>query len=157
VTPYRRTIVQLRVSKSGLADLPLVIDGYGRFYFKGESDNRVWVSPHDETASDPCDAAPEEIDVARAIDHFESVVDWRIEAVERKWAGLRTFTPDRIPRYGYEPDVPGYFWCIGQGGFGIQTAPAASAVAAALLLREGPEEFVAHIDGSLFSPHRFSG
>jgi D-arginine dehydrogenase len=157
VTPYRRTIVQLRVSKSGLADLPLVIDGYGRFYFKGESDNRVWVSPHDETASDPCDAAPEEIDVARAIDHFESVVDWRIEAVERKWAGLRTFTPDRIPTYGYEPDVPGYFWCIGQGGFGIQTAPAASAVAAALLLREEPEPFVAHIDASLFSPHRFSG
>jgi D-arginine dehydrogenase len=85
------------------------------------------------------------------------VVDWRIEAVERKWAGLRTFTPDRIPRYGYEQDVPGYFWCIGQGGFGIQTAPAASAVAAALLLREEPEPFVAHIDASLFSPHRFSG
>lgn len=153
--PYRRTIAQLRVGRSGLSDLPLVIDGGGRFYFKGESDNRVWVSPHDETATEPCDAAPEEIDVARAIDHFESVVDWPIEAVERKWAGLRSFTPARVPAYGYEPSVPGFFWCAGQGGFGIQTAPAASAVAAALLLDEEPAKFVAHIDSSIYTPRRY--
>jgi D-arginine dehydrogenase len=153
--PYRRTIVQLRVSRTGLADLPLVIDGHGRFYFKGESDNRVWASPHDETASDPCDAAPEEIDVARAIDFFESVVDWPIEAVERKWAGLRSFTPARVPAYGFEPDAPGFFWCVGQGGFGIQTAPAASAIAASLLLDEEPPEFVAHIDSSVYAPRRY--
>jgi D-arginine dehydrogenase len=152
VQPYRRTIVQLRVGRSGLKDLPLVIDGHGRFYFKGESDNRVWVSPHDETASEPCDAAPEEIDVARAIDFFESVVDWPVEAVERKWAGLRSFTPARVPAYGFEADEPGFFWCVGQGGFGIQTAPAASAIAAALLLGEEPEEFVRHIDSSVYQP-----
>jgi D-arginine dehydrogenase len=155
VTPHRRTIVQLRIGRGGLRDMPLVIDGLGRFYFKGESDDRVWVSPHDETATDPGDAAPEEIDVAKAIDHFQSVVDWPIEAVERKWAGLRTFTPARIPAYGFEPAVEGFFWCAGQGGFGIQTAPAASAFAAALLLGETPDRSVAHIDSDAYSPRRF--
>jgi D-arginine dehydrogenase len=153
--PYRRTVVQLRIGRTGLKDLPLVIDGRGRFYFKGESDNRVWVSPHDETASDACDAAPEEIDVARAIEHFQSVVDWPIEAVERKWAGLRSFTPARIPAYGFDPEAPGFFWCAGQGGFGIQTAPAAAKMAAALLLGEAPDPIVAGIDSSRFAPRRF--
>jgi D-arginine dehydrogenase len=155
VTPYRRTVVQLRIGRAGLKDLPLVIDGLGRFYFKGESDNRVWVSPHDETASEPCDTAPEEIDVARAIDHFQSVVDWPIEAVERKWAGLRTFTPARIPAYGFDPDAPGFFWCAGQGGFGIQTSPAAAKLSASLLLDEAPHESVAAIDPMIFAPRRF--
>jgi D-arginine dehydrogenase len=154
VQPYRRTVVQLRIGRSGLKDLPLVNDSLERFYFKGESDNRVWVSPHDETPSDPCDAAPEEIDVARAIDHFASVVDWPIEAVERKWAGLRSFTRARVPVYGFDGDAPGFFWCVGQGGFGIQTAPAASALAASLLLSVEPEPFVALIDAAAYSPGR---
>jgi D-arginine dehydrogenase len=154
-TPYRRTIVQLRIGRGGLKDLPLVIDGGGRFYFKGESDNRVWVSPHDETESEPGDVAPEEIDVARAIDHFQSVVDWPVEAVERKWAGLRTFTPARIPAYGFDPAAEGFFWCVGQGGFGIQTAPAGSALAVSLLLGTEPDASVAHIDPAAFSPRQF--
>ena len=155
VQPYRRTVVQLRIGRTGLRDLPLVIDAFGRFYFKGESDNRVWVSPHDETASDPCDAAPEEIDVATAIDHFRSVVDWPIEAVERKWAGLRSFGPGRVPALGFDGDVPGFFWCVGQGGFGIQTAPAVSALAAALLLGEDPLDFLAGVDASVYAPRRW--
>ncbi len=154
IRPYRRTIVQLRMGRSGLRDLPLVIDALGRFYFKGEGDNRLWVSPHDETATEPCDAAPDEIDVATAIDHLQSIVDWPIEAVERKWAGLRSFTPSRVPAYGFDPDAPGFFWCAGQGGFGIQTAPAASAVAAALLLDAEPEAFVSDIDPATFAPRR---
>ena len=153
--PYRRTVVQLRIGRTGLKDLPLINDGHERFYFKGESDNRVWVSPHDETPSDPCDAAPEEIDIATAIDHFQSVVDWPVEAVERRWAGLRTFTPARIPAYGFEPGAEGFFWCAGQGGFGIQTAPAASALAASLLLGEAPDASVAHIDPATYAPRRF--
>src|SRR5947209_12671835 len=76
IRPYRRTITQLQVGRSGVRELPLINDSRERFYFKGESDNRVWVSPHDETPNDPCDAAPEELDVATAIDRFESVVDW---------------------------------------------------------------------------------
>jgi D-arginine dehydrogenase len=152
--PYRRTIVQLRMSRSGLRDVPLVIDALGRFYFKGESDNRVWASPHDETPMDPCDPGPEEIDVARAIDYLQSVVDWPIEAAERKWAGLRSFTPRRIPAYGFDSDATGFFWCVGQGGFGIQTAPAAAQMGAALLLGEG--EMPVGVDPAVYDPARFA-
>jgi D-arginine dehydrogenase len=155
ITPYRRTVVQLRIGRGGLKDLPLVIDGLGRFYFKGESDNRVWISPHDETAIEPSDAAPEELDVARAIDSFQSVVDWPVEAVERKWAGLRSFTPARVPAYGFDPDVPGFFWCAGQGGFGIQTSPAAAKVAAALLLQRKADSTIQGVDPTIYAPRRF--
>jgi D-arginine dehydrogenase len=157
IAPKRRTMVQLRVGRSGLKDLPLVDAADGSFYFKGESENSVWLSPHDEIASDPCDCAPEEIDVAVAIDRFEQVVDWPIERVERSWAGLRSFAQDRLPVYGFDADVPAFFWCAGQGGFGIQTSPAAAKMAAALLLGEAPDEAVAHIDPAVFSPVRFGG
>jgi D-arginine dehydrogenase len=155
IEPKRRTMVQLRVGQSGLRDLPLVDDSEGTFYFKGEGERTIWLSPHDEIESGPCDAAPEEIDIAIAIDRFEKVVDWRIEAVERKWAGLRSFAPDRVPVYGFDPEAPGFFWCAGQGGFGIQTAPAAARMAAALLLGAEPDATVAHIDPAPFSPSRF--
>lgn len=156
IAPKRRTMVQLRVGRSGLKALPLVDGADGSFYFKGETDNSVWLSPHDEIETDPCDAAPEEIDIAIAIDRFEQVVDWPIERVERSWAGLRSFAPDRLPVYGFDSSAPGFFWCAGQGGFGIQTSPAAAKMAAALLLGEHLPEIVAHIDPAVFSPARFS-
>lgn len=153
--PKRRTMVQLAVGRSNLKDLPLVDDWRGTFYFKGEGDRSVWLSPHDEIDCEPCDAAPEEIDIAVAIDRFERTVDWPVERVERSWAGLRTFAPDRIPIYGFDPRDPAFFWCAGQGGFGIQTAPAATRLAAAVLLRETPHQSVRHINPAAFSPARF--
>ena len=155
IEPKRRTMVQLRVGRSGLRDLPLVDDANGTFYFKGEGDRTVWLSPHDEIETDPCDAAPEEIDIAIAIERFQSVVNWPIARVERSWAGLRSFAPDRLPVSGFDADVLGFFWCAGQGGFGIQTAPAAAKMAAAQLLGEAPDPMVAHIDPAVFSPRRF--
>ena len=155
IAPKRRTMVQLRVGRSGLRDLPLVDDSAGTFYFKGEGDRSLWLSPHDEIATEPCDAAPEEIDIATAIDRFEQVVDWPIERVERSWAGLRSFAPDRLPVYGFDVGEPGFFWCVGQGGFGIQTSPAAARLAAAQLLGEQPDPMVAAIEPGLFSPRRF--
>ena len=134
--PMRRTVVQLRIGRPGLRDLPFVTDSHESFYFKGEGDNSVWVCPLDETPVDPCDVAPEELDVAIAIDRFERAVDWPVEAVERKWAGLRTFAPDRGMKFGFDPEVDGFFWCVGQGGMGIQTAPAASLLCAFLIRRE---------------------
>ena len=129
IAPLRRTMVQLHVDPPPPAALPLVLDLSGEFYFKPEG-ARLWLSPHDETPSEPVDAAPEELDVALAIDRFEQVVDWRIESVERRWAGLRSFAPDRRPVYGFDPVCEGLFWFAGQGGFGIQTAPAAARLAA---------------------------
>jgi D-arginine dehydrogenase len=133
ITPYRRTMVQARVSPAPTDALPLVLDLDESFYFKPES-GRLWLTPHDETPTPPCDAAAEEIDVAVAVDRLEQVVDWQIERIEHRWAGLRSFAPDRLPVYGFDPVVPGFFWCAGQGGFGIQTAPAGADLAARLLL-----------------------
>lgn len=155
IAPKRRTMVQLRVGRSGLRALPLVSDCGGTFYFKGEGDRSVWLSPHDEIDSDPCDCAPEELDVALAIDRFQAVVDWPVEAVERRWAGLRSFSPDRVPVYGFDPDADNFFWFAGQGGFGIQTAPAAARLAAALISGKEPQEMVAHIAVDRYSPRRF--
>ncbi len=156
IAPKRRTMVQLRVRRTGLRQTPLVGDSAGTFYFKGEGESSLWLSPHDEIATAPCDAAPEEIDIATAIHRFEQVVDWPVERVERSWAGLRSFAPDRLPVYGFDRDVPGFFWCAGQGGFGIQTAPAAAKLASALLLGDTPDPIVEGIDPLPFSPARFA-
>ncbi len=153
IRPYRRTVVQLRIDPPAPADLPLVIDAAGGFYFKPEPGGRLWLSPHDETPDTAHDVAAEEIDVALAIDRFEAAVDWRVEAVERRWAGLRSFAPDRLPIYGFDRHVPGLFWCAGQGGFGIQTAPAAARLCAALL---GDGNVPEGVDPAAYSPHRLS-
>lgn len=155
ITPYQRTVVQLRTRSGPPDDMPVIMDLAGQFYFKPEGPGRLWLSPHDETLSDPCDAAPDELAVAEAIDRFEQVVDWKVEAVERKWAGLRSFSPDRLPVYGWDAGCDRFFWCAGQGGFGIQTAPAAAKMAAALLTGQPPEESVANVDPSPFAPSRF--
>lgn len=154
IRAYRRTVAQLRLSPPAPPSLPLVIDARERFYFKPEAGGRLWLSPHDETPSSPCDAAAEEIDVARALHRMEQAVDWRVERVEHRWAGLRSFAADRLPVYGFDPEAPGFFWCAGQGGFGIQTAPAAAALAAALILGEAPDGLAAGIDPAPYAPGR---
>ena len=154
IQPLRRTVAQLRTVPPAPAELPLVLDIAGRFYFKPES-GRLWLSPHDEEPSPPCDAAPEELAVAEAIDRFEGVVDWRVLAVERKWAGLHSFAPDRLPVYGYDPKIECLFWFAGQGGFGIQTAPAAARLAAQLLLGKPRDAMTEALDAKLYDPGRF--
>lgn len=137
VVPYRRTIVVADVDPTPPVDLPLVIDAAGRLYFKPEA-GLLLISPHDETRDTPRDVAAEEIDIATAIDRFEHTVDWPVRRVVRAWAGLRTFAPDRLPLLGPDAHVPGLFWCAGQGGFGIQTAPAAGRLLADLILGRTP-------------------
>ncbi len=154
ITPLRRTVAQLRVSPEAPDDLPLVLDINGGFYFKSDN-GRLWLSPHDEIPTVPCDAAPEEIDVALAIDRFQNVTDWKIEAVERRWAGLRSFSPDRLPVYGADPKVEGFLWFAGQGGFGIQTAPAAARLGAQIMLGLEADAMTASIDRQAYSPARY--
>ena len=153
IQPLRRTVAQLRTDPSPPADLPLVLDIAGRFYFKPEA-GRLWLSPHDETPSEPCDAAAEELAVAEAIDRFEQVTDWQVLAVERKWAGLRSFAPDRRPVYGRDPRQDGFAWFAGQGGYGIQTAPAAARLAAQLLLGLPGDAMTEALDPALYAPDR---
>lgn len=150
IQPYRRTVAQLRMDVPVPSDLPLVLGIDETFYFKPEA-GRLWLSPHDETPSPACDAAPEELDVALALDRFAAVVGWPVERIEHKWAGLRSFAPDRLPVYGFDPAAEGFFWFAGQGGFGIQTAPAAADVALRQLLGEAPGA----VDPAPYLPTRF--
>lgn len=154
IRPLLRTVVQLRVDRPLPPDMPLVLDLSERFYFKPVGARQIWLTPHDEQPSPPVDAAPAELDVAIAIDRLQQAVDWRVEAVERKWAGLRSFAPDRRPVYGADPDRPAFFWFAGQGGFGLQTAPAAACLGAALLLGEAADPMVAGIDPQRYRPDR---
>jgi D-arginine dehydrogenase len=152
IKPFRRTIAQVRVDQPLSNATPLVIDINGGFYFKPEAGGRLWLSPHDENLSPACDAAPDEMDIAIAISRFEDALNCRVEAVEHSWAGLRSFAPDRLPVYGFAPDHPRFFWCAGQGGFGIQTAPAAAQLCAAMICGESTPEY---LDASLYDPRRF--
>ena len=153
ITPLLRTVAQLRVDPPAPDAMPLVLDLAERFYFKPVGGGRIWLTPHDEQPVQPADVAPDELDVAVAIDRFQSVVDWRVEAVERKWAGLRSFAPDRLPVYGHDPDVADFFWFAGQGGFGIQTAPAAARLARSLILGTD-DPVIAGLDAALYAPGR---
>lgn len=148
--PFRRTMTVLEIDPPPPADLPVVMDAAGRFYFKPDG-GRLWLSPHDEIPDVPHDVRPDELDIARVIDLFQQVSPVRVVRLVSSWAGLRTFAPDRLPVFGWDGAVPGLFWCAGQGGFGIQTAPAASAMCAALLLGRVPD-----IDPAAFLATRFS-
>ena len=135
--PLRRTMAVLAIDPPPPADLPITLDAAGRFYFKPDS-GRLWLSPHDETPDVAHDVRPDELDIATVIDRFEQATTVTVKRLENSWAGLRTFAPDRVPVFGWDGAVPGFFWCAGQGGFGIQTAPAAADLCAALLLGERP-------------------
>jgi D-arginine dehydrogenase len=76
---------------------------------------------------------PEELDIAIAIDRMQLAFDISVRRVERAWAGLRTFTPDHNLAIGWAPGADGFFWCVGQGGYGIQTSPAAGRLVADLI------------------------
>ncbi len=155
IRPYRRTMIQLRTDPPAAPDLPLIIDAAQSFYFKPEAGGRLWLSPHDEAPCPAGDCAPDTEDVAIALDRLGQAVDWRVERVEKSWAGLRSFAPDRRPVYGFADGQDGFFWCAGQGGFGIQTAPAASRMAASLLLG-GDGNIVPGVDPSLYLASRFA-
>src|SRR3546814_3289475 len=127
------------------------------FVFKQKTAYDVRISDwsSDVCSSDLGDASPEGGAVAEGIARFQQVVDWNGEAVERKWAGLRSFAPDRLPVYGFDPLARGFFWFAGQGGFGIQTALAAAKLGASLLTGEPRHASVRHIDAEPYAPDRF--
>jgi len=136
IQPCRRTaaLIELPQLPDGLVSdtWPLTLDIEETYYFKPDA-GLLLVSPADETPVEPGDAQPEDLDVATAVDRLERATRVVVNHVRRKWAGLRSFAPDRSPVIGFDRDVPGFFWLAGQGGYGIQTAPAAAGLAAALI------------------------
>jgi D-arginine dehydrogenase len=152
LTPLRRTAMLL-AGPPGCQDWPVIMDAEENFYLKPDS-GRLLLSGANEDPDVPRDAAPDELDIAIAIDRFETAADFPVRRIEHKWAGLRTFAPDRTPVVGYDGEVEGFFWLTGQGGYGIQTAPGLSALAAALVLREAPPPELEGFDPALLSPSR---
>lgn len=132
--PCRRTAAIIDPNPYDVADWPMIIDVDEQWYARPEARTRLMVSPADETLTHPHDVQPEEIDVATGIDRMQRALDIPVRRVEHSWAGLRTFTPDGSLAFGWDTSVAGFFWCVGQGGYGIQTAPAAGQLVADLVL-----------------------
>ncbi|MGI9433981.1 MAG: NAD(P)/FAD-dependent oxidoreductase [Geminicoccaceae bacterium] len=143
LVPKRRTAFIFDPAAPVDRDWPVVCDVDERFYFRPES-GLLFGSPADETPMPPSDIQPDDLDVAIAIDRIEQATIWQVKRVTRKWAGLRSFVADRTPVVGMDPEKQGFFWLAGQGGYGIQTAPALARVAAALVTgRALPDDVLA--------------
>ncbi len=112
-------------------DWPLMADIDEGFYIKPDS-GRLLGSPADETPMPPQDIQPDELDIAIALDRIEKATTVKVTRILNKWAGLRSFVADKTLVAGFDSELDGFFWLAGQGGYGIQTAPAMSAITAAL-------------------------
>ncbi len=133
LVPRRRTAILVEPPPGmTIAAWPFVNDIDELFYFKPEA-GQLFLSPADETPAPPGDAQPEEWDIAAAVDRVEAATTLQIHRLKARWAGLRTFAPDRSPVVGFSSEAQGFFWLAGQGGYGIQTAPALSRAAAAMV------------------------
>ncbi len=116
---------------------PLVGDVGETWYCKPQS-GKLLVSPADTTPVDPHDAYADDMTLAEGIERFQQAVDYEVTRVERTWGGLRSFAPDGNPVVGYDKQQDGFFWLVGQGGYGIQSSPALSRLAAALVMGDAP-------------------
>ena len=128
--PMRRSVALLPApAEHDIHGWPLVVDVGEEFYFKPDA-GQLLLSPANEDPMDPCDAAPDELDIAIAVDRFERATTMQVRRLGHRWAGLRSFVADRTPVVGFDPQAEGFFWLAGQGGYGIQMAPALARTAA---------------------------
>lgn len=149
LAPKRRTAFMV-TAPEGSSRWPLTVDAAHTFYFKPDGP-QLLCSPADETPSEPCDARPEEVDIALAIERINEMTTLGIRSIRSSWAGLRSFVPDGGMVIGFDDEVESFFWLAGQGGTGIQTSPAAGALAADLITSATPR---IGIDPSPFAPTR---
>jgi D-arginine dehydrogenase len=140
LVPCRRTAAIIDPAPFAVEHWPLVQSAGHDWYVRTEARTKLMVTPCDETPMHAHDVHPDDFDVAIGIDRMQQALDIEVRRVEHSWAGLRTFTQDRSLAFGFDRDAPGFFWCVGQGGYGIQTAPAASALVAAMIKGEDPGE-----------------
>jgi D-arginine dehydrogenase len=158
LVPKRRTAFTFDAPAGlDLVHLPMVIDFDESWYFKPEV-GQFLASPADETPSPPCDAQPEEIDIAIAVERIETATTLQIRRIKNKWAGLRSFVADKNLVVGYDQAVEGLFWLAGQGGYGIQTGESAGRLAASLALGRGMPDDIAGLGvrEAALSPARFT-
>ena len=141
----RRTIIVLDPpAGADVREWPFVKTALDDFYILPDS-GRLIASPVDEVECAACDAQPEDYDIALAAWKVEQYTNLPVERIAHRWAGLRTFAADRVPAAGFDHDAPGFFWLVGQGGYGLQTAPSMAAVAEALVTRGAWPEGLAEL------------
>ncbi len=154
LVPYRRSIAVIPAPQGESCDRwPLVADVAEGWYLKADA-GRLFVSPAEQDPVEPHDAFPHDMVLAEGLDRFERAMAIPVKRVERSWAGLRSFVADRTPVVGYDPSAEGFFWLAGHGGYGIQTSPGLSALAATLIRREPPPAALEPVVEAL-SPARF--
>jgi D-arginine dehydrogenase len=156
LTPKRRSAA-LFPAPADVSRWPLTFGAGETFYFKPSS-GKLMISPADATPVEPHDVWADDMKLAEAIERYQAVIDHEVTRLDHTWAGLRTFAPDGDPVVGYDPEVEGFFWLAGQGGYGIQTSPALSRTAAALVRGERvPADIAAHgVKAEALSPRRFA-
>ncbi|MGQ0663633.1 MAG: NAD(P)/FAD-dependent oxidoreductase [Pseudomonadota bacterium] len=157
LVPQRRTAFNIDPPEGlEVGSWPLVTDIDEEFYFKPDA-GRLLVSPADATPSEPTDAQPEDIDVAIGVERLERATTLSVQRVTHKWAGLRTFAADGSPVVGRDPELEGFYWLAGQGGYGIKTSPALARALAGLIERDAlPEDLTqAGVRAAELSPRRF--
>ncbi len=157
IVPHRRTAITVDLPEGiDISDMPEINEVDEDFYMKPDA-GRLFASPADATPCEPGDVQPEELDVAWAAHYVEEATTIPVRRVAKSWAGMRSFSPDKLPVIGFAPDRPDFFWLAGQGGYGILTSPALGALAASLLTGQSqPEGFAAQaLDPQQVSPLRF--
>ncbi|QRM55001.1 FAD-dependent oxidoreductase [Sinorhizobium sp. BG8] len=157
IVPHRRTAITVDLPEGiDVGLLPEINEVDEEFYFKPDA-GRLLVSPADATPCEPADVQPEEIDIAYAAHHLEQATTLSVRRVASSWAGMRSFSTDRLPVVGPATDNPAFFWLAGQGGYGILTSPALGSLAAALIAETSPlKGYEQHeLDAEVFSPARF--
>lgn len=158
LVPKRRTAFTFDAPAGlDLAPMPMAIDFDETWYIKPEV-GQFLGSPADETPSPPCDAQPEEMDIAIAVERIEAATTLSIRRIKNKWAGLRSFVADKNLVVGFDPEIEGFFWLAGQGGYGIQTGEAAGRLAASLARDRGLPRDIAELGvaEAALSPGRFT-
>jgi D-arginine dehydrogenase len=156
IRPLRRTAFLVAPPEGiRVRGIPLTGNIANTWYFMPQGEMFA-CSPAEETLQEPCDAKPDEVEIARALDEINEATILDARHIRSPWAGLRNFVPDGVPVVGFDQRAPGFFWYAAQGGYGMQIAPALSKTGAALLDgRPLPDDLVARgLDAGDLSPAR---
>ena len=136
ITPYRRSIARMQAPNGVDVQNWPMIDGVGETWYAKPDAGNLIVSPADKQMVSAHDAWADDETLAAGIQSFQDVVNFPINRMLSNWAGLRSFAPDGNLVIGPDKNNPSFFWFAGQGGYGFQTAAAASQVLSDLLLEE---------------------
>ena len=134
ITPFRRSMARLAAPDGHDVTRWPMFFGVGESWYAKPDAGALLVSPADEDPIHAHDAWADDMVLAEGLERYANLVTTPITRPIATWAGLRSFAPDRALVLGPDPDTPTFVWCAAQGGYGFQTAPAASQLLADLVM-----------------------